>query len=175
MKCVFFMQRTTHPHKLVHLGQVLGWLKQTQPPEMHLPVSISHYDKKGSMLWSWAQNNPWPGSILTCSWGNSFTKQRCFFAFEYSGLSDLAPLLFNFLTQSIIFPFCNGHTSDHRCAHTAATSSNISQKPISGKIENTITDTEWLDGKISCSLLLFNTYTIALNRWADYRHFRGRE
>lgn len=139
---------------------------------MHLPVSILHYDKKGSILWAWAQNSPWPGSILTCSWGNSFTKQRCFFAFEYSGLSDLAPLLFNFLTQSIIFPFCNGHTSDHRCAHTAATSSNISQKPISGKIENTITDTEWLDGKISCSLLMFNTYTVALNRWADYRHFQ---
>lgn len=155
----------THTHKLVDLGQFLGWSKQgfniigqlVLPPKMHLPLSILHYDKKGSILWSWAQNNPWPRSILTCSWGNSFTKQRCFFAFEYSGLSDLAPLLFNFLTQSIIFPFCNGHTSDHRCAHTAATSFNISQKPISGKIENTITDTEWLDGKISCSLLMFNT------------------
>lgn len=168
------MQRTTHPHKLVHLGQVLGWSKQTQPPEMHLPVSISHYDKKGSILWSWAQNNPWPGSILTCSWGNSFTKQRCFFAFEYSGLSDLAPLLFNFLTQSIIFPFCNGHTSDHRCAHSSDIFQHLPKANFrqNWKHNHRHWVTRW---KISCSLLMFNTYTIALNRWADYRHFRGRE
>lgn len=144
-------------------GQLLYLLGCGCPWQFHIMTGKTAYS-----------DNPWPRSILTWGQWNSFTKQWCRFAVEHHSPSNAVSPLFNFLPKRIIFLFLMG-------AHQITAVCDVFQYlPRANFRQNLKTRSQALSehvgGKKKPAHFWCTKHTfITLNRWANCRHFCGKE